>query len=114
MAETSHTLRMIRKLNKAVYETSIDFVHVVLSATFGVLWSLFLGFFMGLFRFMYTYFAGPFNQACFLMIASMAPAWRAFFRAGMDPVFESSSLALSNIQVRLGLEAKARHKQLTD
>ncbi|EGD83310.1 hypothetical protein PTSG_03919 [Salpingoeca rosetta] len=107
-------LESVRKLNRILYEGMSDAIHIIFSLFLGFLAAITVGFFMGMARFMYTYMAGPFNQLMFLLIASLAPSWRAFFRAGMDPIFESGSLALSNIQVRLGMEGKARHKELKD
>eukprot|EP00043_Microstomoeca_roanoka_P006422 m.62617 g.62617 ORF g.62617 m.62617 type:complete len:213 (+) comp13406_c0_seq1:575-1213(+) len=103
-----------RQINRTIYEFVSDIVHALLSIVFGIPWAIFVAFFVGMGRFMYTYMAGPMNQVFFILIASMAPSWRAFFRAGMDPVFESAALAFSNIQVRIGMEAKGRYKSISD
>eukprot|EP00056_Hartaetosiga_gracilis_P022315 m.29425 g.29425 ORF g.29425 m.29425 type:complete len:203 (+) comp9574_c0_seq1:292-900(+) len=105
-------IELVRKFNGIVYEFCADAIDVVGSILFGVVASIFVGLMMGLTRTFYTYMMGPFIKWLNIFVSIMAPSWRAFFRAMFDPFFESASLALSNIQVRMGMEANARHKAI--
>eukprot|EP00055_Hartaetosiga_balthica_P002442 m.4003 g.4003 ORF g.4003 m.4003 type:complete len:211 (-) comp2157_c0_seq1:54-686(-) len=110
--DSFRVIESIRTFNGVIYEFCADVIDVIFSIVFGIIASIFVGIFMGMTRTFYTYMVGPFIKWTNLFVSILAPSWRAFFRAMCDPLFESASLTLSNVQVRLGMEANARHKAI--
>eukprot|EP00049_Salpingoeca_infusionum_P017297 m.352461 g.352461 ORF g.352461 m.352461 type:complete len:220 (+) comp16525_c0_seq1:58-717(+) len=106
-------LLMVRQLNGTIYNAIKDVIHLIASATFGLLTAIFVAFFVSFATVMFTYFVSPFTKLWVFMVRSAAMPWRVFMRAGLDPCFESISLTFSRLRLKAKVDADAQYKERT-